>query len=206
MVPAPSTSRRALLTGLGAGLATTLAGCSASESHQSPPDDGTLITDYVAAKTRSPADRPVVAPREDDAAAAESSTTTAPLSLHVVGSEDDAEALAFAADATNVAGVRRLVAETTYTNECVLLHQSRIRECYELKLNYITRDSDGDPSVECCSVIRDADVACERDAFDHVAVFIRLPFPADEFGGYSISSGGSCNPIPERYRNESESA
>ncbi|MCD2201598.1 hypothetical protein LPA44_17180 [Halobacterium sp. KA-4] len=200
-------SRRALLTGISAGLATALAGCSASESHQSPPEDGTLVTDYITAKTRSSTEQPpIVAPRDDEEAAAdETSTTAEPLSLHVIESEEDAAALEFADDATDVAAVRRLVAETAYASESVLVYQTRISECHRLKLNYVTKDSDGQPSVEFCQVVRDATVECERDARDHVAAFVRLPFPADEYSGYSVSGGGGCNPVPERYQNESES-
>lgn len=207
MVPTSSTpSRRALLTGIGAGLATALAGCSASESHQSPPEDGTLVTDYSTAKTRSPTEQPpVVAPRDDEKAADGTSTTAEPLSLHVIESEEDAATLEFAEDASDVSAVRRLVAETAYASESVLLYQAPINECYRLKLNYVTKDTDGQPSVEFCQVVRDATTECERDARDHVAAFVRLPFPADEYNGYSVSGGGDCNPIPERYQNESES-
>jgi len=208
MVPTPSTpSRRALLTGIGAGLATALAGCSASESHQLPPEDGTLVTDYVTAKTRRPNKQPpVVAPREDDVGTNETATTVDPLSFHVIKSEADAEALEFAEEATNVAAVRRLVAETAYDSASVLFYQRRIGECYELQLNYVTRDGDGDPSVDFCKVVRDAEIECERDARDYVAAFVRLPFPADEYNGFSVSSGGSCDSVPERYQNESDAA
>jgi len=205
MVPTSSTpSRRALLTGIGAGLASALAGCSASEFHQSPPEDGTLVTDYVTANTRRPTNQPpVVAPREDDET--DETTTAEPVSLHVLDSQEDAAALEFATNATNVAAVRRLAAETAYDSASVLLYQTRIPECYELKLNYVTRDRDGQPNVEFCHVVRDATVECERDAYDHVAAFLRLPFPADEYNGYSVGGGGGCDPIPDRYRNESES-
>ncbi|WP_323677245.1 hypothetical protein [Halorubellus sp. PRR65] len=207
MVPTPSTpSRRALLAGIGAGLATALAGCSASEPHQSPPEDGTLVTDYVAAKTHSPTDRPVVAPRDDEAVGGEATTTADPLSFHVIESESAAEALEFAEDATGVAAVRRLVAETAYSDESVLLYQTRIGECYRFQLNYVAKDIDGDPRIDFCRVVRDATFDCERDARDYVAAFVRLPFPADEYSGFSVSSGGSCDPIPDRYQNESESA
>lgn len=206
MVPIPSTpSRRALLTGIGAGLATALAGCSASESHQSPPEDGTLVTDYSTAKTRSPTEQPpVVAPRDDDAAGGEATTTADPLSFHVIESESAAEALEFAADATDAAAVRRLVAETAYADESVLLYQTRIGECYRFQLNYVAKDTDGDPRIDFCRVVRDATFDCERDARNYVATFVRLPFPADEYSGFSTSSGGSCDPIPDRYQNESD--
>lgn len=210
MVPPSTTSRRALLTGVGTGLATVLAGCSGSETHQSSPDDGTLVTDYTVAMARSAGEQPpIVAPQENTDAAEsgdEDSQTPDPRSLHVVKSESDAEALAFAEDATNVAAVRRLVAETDYASESVLLRQTRIGECYRLKLNYVARDDDGgSPNVEFCQVIRDAEIDCERDAYDHVAAAVRLPFPGDEYSGFSVGGSGSCGPVPEQYRTESES-
>lgn len=203
-------SRRALLASVGTSAVTALTGCNASDTDSATPNGGTLVTDYTAAMTRSTGERPpIVAPREDsgDAGnAAETSTMPEPLSIHTIESESGAAAFEFADDATNVAAVRRLVSETAYASESVLVYQTRIGECYRLKLNYVTRDPDGDPDVDFCQVIRDAHTACERRARDHVAAFVRLPFPGSEYGGFSLGSGGSCDPIPERYRNGSESA
>jgi hypothetical protein len=204
MVPsettASETARRSFLTGV-VGIATALAGCSASETHSSPPEGGTIVTDHVTATTRSTGDRPpVVAPREDASDEnADDASTAEPITLHTVESEDDAEAFEFAEGATNVAAARRLLAETAYDSESVFVFQTRIGECYRLKLNYVTRDDDGDPNVQFCRVIRDADTACEREAFDHAAALVRLPFPGDEYNGLSAGSGGSCEPIPDRY-------
>lgn len=209
MRPPSTSSRRTLLAGVGAGLATALAGCSGSETRQSPSGDGTLVTDYTAAIARSSGDRPpIVAPRangRDAGDADEASPTPEPLSHRVIASDAEAEALEFAEGATNAAAVRRLVAETAYANESVLLYQRRIGECYGLQVNYVTRDEDGSPDVQFCRVIRDAEVACEREVRDYVAAAIRLPFPGDEYGGLSVGSGGGCDPIPERYRNGSAS-
>lgn len=200
-------SRRGLLAGVGSGLAAVLAGCSGSDSRRSPPDSGTIITGHTAVMTRSPGERPpIVAPRSStETAESDDETASDPLSSHIVESESGSEALEFAADAANVAAVRRLVAETTYASESVLLYQTGIRECYGLRLNYVARDDDGSPNLQFCRVIRDAAVDCERDAREYVAAAVRLPFPADEFNGLSIGTGGGCGRIPSRY-NGSESA
>jgi len=210
MVPsettASETARRSFLTGV-AGVAAALAGCSGSESHSSPPEGGTIVTDHVTATTRSTGDRPpVVAPREDTGGESTDGASTAePVTLHTVESEGDAEAFEFAEDATNVAAARRLLAETEYDSESVFVFQTRIGECDRLQLNYVTRDDDGDPNLQFCRVIRDAHTACEREASDHAAALVRLPFPGDEYDGLSAGSGGSCDPIPDRY-NGSDSA
>lgn len=208
MVPAPS--RRALLVGIGAGLTTALAGCSASETARPHPDDGTPVTDYTVAMTRSTGERPpVVAPREDAGGAGDAdgaSTTSEPLSLHTIESEGDAGEFEFAGDAANVAAVRRLVAETAYASESVLVYQTRIGECYRLKLDSVSRAGDGDPNVEFCRVIRDAHTACERRARDYAAAFVRLPFPASEYSGYSVGSGSGCDQVSGGSRNGSGSA
>ncbi|WP_151102545.1 MULTISPECIES: hypothetical protein [unclassified Haloarcula] len=160
--------------------------------------------------TRSPGEQPpVVAPTKDSDGTGHNentSPTPKPLSLHTVSSEDAAEALEFGVNARNVAAVRRLVAETAYSNESVLVYQTRVGECHRLKLNYITRDADEDPNLQFCRMIRDAHISCERGARDHVAAFVRLPFPADEYDGVSVGSGGGCDPVPDRYRNGSESS
>lgn len=206
MVPPPS--RRDLLAGAAAGVTAVLAGCSASETDSVPSDDGTLVTDYAAVLTRSTGEQPpVVAPREDGGGVDEgASPTPDPLSLHTIESESGAADLEFAPEATNVAAVRRLVAETAYDDESVFVYQTPIGECYRLKLNYVARDADGDPDFQFCRVIRDADTACERRTRDHAAAFVRLPFPGDEYNGYSAGGGGSCDPVPERLRNGSESS
>ncbi|WP_435115704.1 hypothetical protein [Halolamina sp. C58] len=210
MVPsettASETARRSFLTGV-VGVAAALAGCSASDSHRSPPEDGTIVTDHVTATTRAPGDQPpIVAPRDDTGGGSTDGTSTAePLSLHTVESESDAEAFEFAEDATNVAAARRLLAETAYDSESVFVFQTRVGECYRLKLNYVTRSGDGDPNLQFCRVIRDAHTACERGAFDRTAALVRLPFPGEEYDGLSAGSGGSCGPIPDRY-NGSDSA
>ncbi|KPN29368.1 hypothetical protein SY89_00081 [Halolamina pelagica] len=206
--PALHPSRRALLAGVGAGIATGLAGCSGTETNQSSPEDGTLVTDYAAAIARLSTDRPPIThgPTDGDEDGDDAASTPNPVSNRVLESEDDASELVYAEDATNVDAIRRLVTETTYDSESVFVYQRPIGECYELQVNYVTRDADGDPSVQLCRVIRDAEVDCERDVRDHVAVAVRLPFPADEYGGFSIGSGESCDPVPERYRNESDSA
>jgi len=203
---ASKTARRGFLAGV-VGVATALAGCSASESHRSPPESGTVVTDYVATTMRSAGDRPpIVAPREDTGGGStDGSSTPEPITLHTVESESDAEAVEFADDATNVAAARRLLAETAYDSESVFVFQTRVGECYRLRLNYVTRDDDGDPNLQFCRVIRDAHTACERGAFDRAATLVRLPFPGDEYSGLSAGSGGSCDPIPERYNGSDSS-
>lgn len=206
----PSPSRRTFLTGVSTCLATGLAGCSASETNESPPTDGTLVTDYTVVKARAPeAWSPIVTRSETSDSAGdtdEASSTPEPVSIHSVERESDASAIEVSDDATNAAAVRRLVAETTYTSESVLIYQTRIRECYRLEVNYVGRDADDTPDVDFCQVIRDADTACERGALDQVAAFVRLPFPGDEYSGFSAGGGGSCGNVPEQYQNESESA
>jgi hypothetical protein len=210
MVPPSTLSRRILLASVGTGLATALAGCSGSDTHQSSSDDGTLVNNHVTKIARSSSKQPpIIASRENTDSAENDEETSSPaesLTRDVIETENDAADLEFAEEATNIAAVRRLVAETAYANESVLLYQTRIRECYQLQLNYITRDDvDGDPHVEFCQVIREAEVECERNARNHVAAAVRLPFSSNEYGGFSVGSGGSCDPIPERYQNESES-
>lgn len=203
----PSTTRRALLRGVGTAAVGALAGCSASETHGSaPPDGGTLLTDYAVATTRTTGERPPVLTPREDGERADASTTADPLSLESVESESEAAAFELADGATNAAAVRRLLDETAYANESVLAYQTRVGECYRLSVSYVARDADGSPDVQFCRVVRDAHTDCERDERDHVAAFVRLPFPADDYNGLAVGSGGHCDPVPERYRNGSESA
>lgn len=207
MVHTPS--RRALLASVGSGATALLAGCGGDDSSGTITDryPGERIEEYRVAFTRSTGDRPpVVAVSADDGTDSDDQTTTPDRSLsRTLASTSDADAVEFAPDARNVAAVRRLLAETGFTDECVFLYQTTIRECYRLELNYVSRDADGDPSFDFCNVIRDADTACERESRDYVAAFVRLPFSADEVGGYSVGRGSNCDPVPGEHR-EGESA
>lgn len=202
-------SRRALLAGTGAGLAGLLAGCTSPDSRSPEPEDGVLVTGYTVERTRSQSDRPpVVNPAADpDSAGSGDRTATSPdpLGLHTVGSQRAATELEIRSEATNAAGARRLLDETSYDSESVVVYQTPVAECYRLKLNYVSRDSDGSPDLDFCQVIRDAHTACRRDARDYVAALVRLPWPGEAYDGFSVGSGGDCDPIPPAYRTGSES-
>lgn len=204
MVPTPS--RRAVLAGVGAGVAGLLAGCTTPETRNPQPEDGALVTDYTVAMTRSERDRPPVVTSEGTGDGDRTATGPDPLGLHTVRSERAARELEIRSAATNASGARRLLAETAYADESVVVYQTPIGECYSLKVNYLTRDSDGSPDLDFCRVIRDAHTACQRDATDYVAAFVRLPWPGEEYDGFSVGSGGDCGPIPPEYRTGSESA
>ena len=201
MVHAPS--RRAILASLGTGATALLAGCGGTDSTGTPTQRATPIEQYTAELTRSTGDRPPVRGLSDDrdtAGSDEATPTPEPTLSRTLASADDAAAVEFTDGATNVAAVRSLLAETAFTDECVFVYQTRVRACYRLQLNYVSRDPDGDPSFEFCTVIRDADVACERERTDYVAAFVRLPFPGEEVGGYSVGRGSSCDPVPGEHR------
>ncbi|GGN08651.1 hypothetical protein [Halarchaeum nitratireducens] len=196
MVRTPS--RRSALHATGVALAAALAGCSASDT-----DDGTergrLLGDVPHATLRTTGDRPpIVAPTDDRGEP----------SIGTVESDADAAELSYATDAlesTDVTAARRLVAETDFDHESVVVSQTAIGACYRRRLHYVALDADGDPDVQFCRVVRDAHAPCERDETDHVAALVRLPLAADEYDGYSVGSGGRCGPVPERYQNGSES-
>ncbi|GGM62415.1 hypothetical protein J2752_001519 [Halarchaeum rubridurum] len=197
MVRTPS--RRSLLHATGGALAAALAGCSARERDHGA-ERGRLLDDVPHATLRTTGARPpLVGPTDDDG----------DLSLGTVGSDADAAKLSYATDAlgaSEVAAARRLVAETAFERESILVSQTGIDACYRRRLQYVALDADGDPDVQFCRVVRDAHTPCERDERHHAAVLVRLPLAADEYGSHTVGYGGRCGPVPERYRNESESA
>jgi hypothetical protein len=210
MVHTPA--RRTLLASVGTGLTALLAGCGGSDSGSSPtgPAEATPIREVSAEMTRSSADRPPIVALPDDAAdgvnADGSASTPDRVFSQTIESASEAAALELAEEATNGDAVRRLLSETAYGTETVFAHQTQIRECYRLRLNYVSRDPDGDPDLQFCQVIRDAHTPCERETREYVAAFVRLPFPRSEFGGYSVGRGSSCDPVPPRQPNGSESS
>ncbi|MFC5369103.1 hypothetical protein [Salinirubrum litoreum] len=201
-------SRRVLLASVGTGLTTLFSGCSASEAGRTP-DGETRIREYAVEFTRSTGERPPVVAlpdTADDGVTDEASASTPDrIFSRSIGNETDAARVEFADEATNVAAVRRLLAETAFAEESVFVYQTEIQECYRLKLIDVSRDADGDPDFQFCQVIRDAQTPCEREVRDAVAAFVRLPFPG-EFGGYSIGRSSRCRPVRRAEHNGSESA
>lgn len=201
-----SPSRRRLLASLGAGVATTLAGCTSPDTDPPDDDDATRITEYTAVTARSTVDRPaVVVPTtsRDDGTAAETTPQPEPVETTAIGRRAAATELRFTPATTNVTAARRLLAETDFESESVFVYQTRISECYRLRLDAVSRSAHGDPDLDFCQVIRDAHTACEREATDYVAALVRLPVPATEYDGFSVSSGGRCDPSPEPTGSES---
>lgn len=168
----------------------------------------TPITDYTAVMACSTDERPVVvvpAPTRDSGT---DGATTPPETVDITSivRQTKAEELQFSPDTTNVVAARRLLAETAYERESVLVYQTRIGECFRLRLNQVSRDADGDPNLDFCEVIRDAHTACEREARTYVAAVVRLPFPGTEYNGFSVGGGGRCGPKPDASATRSDSS
>jgi hypothetical protein len=107
---------------------------------------------------------------------------------------------------------RRFVAETDFDAQFLFVDRGIVRQCYRRTLCYVTW-TEFELRRTYAEVYRDYDVACDTDARDRVARFVRLEGSVDprriESGGTHTQRGG-C-PIPrweldDRVRSETGTA
>ncbi|MFB9825437.1 hypothetical protein [Halobaculum roseum] len=199
MVPSELTRRRTLLGAAGALAA--LAGCSGSEG------GGDEATPTVPA--REPFDPESVPPHRSLRAATDEPLAWLPDETRTdtdgeprrrrptfVASRDRADRLRFA-DVEGVEAARSFLAETTFDSETIYLERYPVRRCYELQLCDVSW-SETDIDTQFGRVLRDADVACDPDARDSTAWFVRIPEALDPDRITSYGSGMSGSSCAER--------
>lgn len=114
-----------------------------------------------------------------------------------VSSSSDLEDVSFASDSDAAAELLSFVEATDFESSSVLLQGSEVRECYELRLRGVFREDDG-LETDYCSSLRSADVECDQESRDTVAVAIRVPFSLANASGFGSSWGSRCHrePLP----------
>ncbi len=112
-----------------------------------------------------------------------------------VSAPDDLESVSFAADGDAAADLESFASATDFESWSVLLQAREVRECTELRLRGVFRDGDG-LETDWCSSLRPADVECDRDRMDTVAVAVRVPFSLADASGYGSSWSSGCDRDP----------
>lgn len=201
----PDWSRRRALHALATSTTAVLAGCSGERSHSRQSVRGrgrTPITDYTALKVRDPDGDPIFWSGEepDDPQQARRGR------VYVTSSEEISE-LTFAPESEDAATLNAFVTSTDYEQRSVSLHSTVIPECNTLRLQSVAREPDG-YHTSFCSEPRPADVECDADRKDTVAIAIRLPFPGDDLGSSGSRWSSRCRerPYPVTPANETEVA
>lgn len=188
----PLTRRRAL-HGV-AGVLACLAGCSAENSgigasgRESTRDpNAETVTDPDAASLRVTGERPVVWREEETA---DESDRRDRFSHEFLADARAARSLSFATDADGVDEVRSFLDSTDYDAETVYVEQTTVGECFRRELCSV-RWTDTEIQTSYARRFRDADVACETDAKDTVAWFVRIPdaVDPDAIDGYGSRYG-----------------
>lgn len=214
-MPALQPSRRELLgTGLVAA-EITVAGC----SNDAPADSETeasmqRVPDPATASLRGPVDTPLVRlPTESDdtgdAGNADSGRRDAATTgdgdadseserqpLLVLAESSDVDSLEYDRDQESGNDIRSLLAATNFDEESVIVHQERVGECYERRLEYAEGNSHGF-SLQFCQVERDASIACALEREQLQATFVRVPFAYDaEPTERTVGVSSSCETQP----------
>ncbi|MFB6101739.1 MAG: hypothetical protein ABEJ73_04170 [Haloplanus sp.] len=198
----PSLTRRRALRGAAA-LVSGFAGCSgeSSPSTSYPTEStGTVAIDPKSYRLRNPETAPVVWTGERPTARPDEERPHY-RSHHFVTGVDDAASLSFA-DVPGVDGARAFLDATDYDTTTVYVEQWLVGECFAPELCHVEW-SETDIETSYTRRYRDADVACEADAKDTLAVLIRVPEVIDpgRISGYGSSLGSSsCEQRNERIR------
>lgn len=199
----PSITRRRVLQAA-AGSVAGLAGCSA-ETHSTrsptpsapgPPADA--LRNPPTVSLRNPAREPVVTgeavgitPDATEESGADEEDLRWARAL--VATEVAADSIAFA-DVEGADAGRQFLADTDFDAETVYVEQRELGECFERDLCWV-RWSEDELETAYGHRYRPADVACDADATDVVARFIRLPValdPESVRGFGSQTSSGGC--------------
>ncbi|AXG08566.1 hypothetical protein [Haloplanus rubicundus] len=198
----PSITRRRALSGAVA-LLTGFAGCSGESSSSSsyPPDptgnielnpESYTLRNSERAPTVWTGERPT--PHEDE--------ERVHRRHHLfVTSADEAAAVAFA-DVDGAADAREFLETTDYDAATVYVEQQQVGACFASDLCSV-QWSDSDIQTNYARRYRDADVRCETDDEDVLAVLIRIPeaFDPSDVSSYGSSRGsGTCERENERIR------
>ncbi|RDI69796.1 hypothetical protein [Halopelagius longus] len=191
----PLTRRRAL-HGV-AGILACLAGCSGTNngsagSHSSDAN-GEISTDADTYSLRVSGENPVVRTGSTETTDAEAADGIG-LDNAFVTDAEAADSLSFSTDGAEVEAAREFLDATDYDAETVYIEQSTVGECYRREFCYV-QWSDAEIRTSYVRRYRDADVACEPDANDTVAWFVRVPdtVDPDEIRSYASTYGsGGC--------------
>jgi hypothetical protein len=185
-------SRRDVLRAA-AGVLGGLAGCNAERS---PGPTPTPTSEPPGAPTDALTDPPLVRVRKPDSGFVVTRGDTESTDDHrdrffVVGDAETAASLSFA-PVDGAATARQFVDDTDFGAESVYVDQRAVPECYRRRLCWI-RWTSAEVETSYARVLRDADVACEADAEDFVAVLVRLPVELLDVSRFHSSSGdGPC--------------
>ncbi|WP_135821038.1 hypothetical protein [Halostella litorea] len=168
-----------------AGLLAATAGCNDIDRSAQPTTQpsGGAVGDYETVALRS--DGPIVADNRDE-------DTDGRRSVSALLRSASEDRIRFVADHERADDARAFVEDTRFDDASVFVEQSRVGECYHREVMSASR-SGNRFSVEFCEVLRDAGIACEKDASDVQATFVRLPFAFEDAPeGYSLGYGGNC--------------
>jgi hypothetical protein len=188
-----SRTRRRFLATLSTGVG-LLAGCLGGETeHTGPP--GTEVE-------AEPVDHDVVSVRTGETVAVfrqgRTETTTTQTEWRrrfgtefvATPAERDALDLADGEAGTTIAN---FLAETDFATESVMLWQSGVDECHEIRLRSVTlKDGDRDPHLDFCRARRPADVACDVEAKETVAYAVRFPIDGREINSHGSGMSSRC--------------
>jgi hypothetical protein len=198
----PSITRRRTLAGAVV-LLTGFAGCSGESSSSSsyPPEAaGNVELNPDSYTLRNPDREPTIWSGERPTPREGNDRVHRRHHLFVTNTEE-ANAVAFA-DVEGAADAREFLDATDYDAATVYVEQQQVGACFESNLCSI-QWSESDVRTSYSRRYRDADVRCETDNEDVLAILIRIPeaFDPSEVNSYGSSRGsGTCERENERLR------
>ncbi|MFB6196314.1 MAG: hypothetical protein ABEI80_09090 [Haloplanus sp.] len=200
----PDWSRRDALRAVATTGTLLAAGCSTSDTGPiDAPPPRRRVTDFESVLARNARGNPLVVPAPVDGDEAGERRQDHSLMEHLTATAD-VEEFRFRADA-GAADLASFVNATDFASQSVYLLQRSIGECYRTRLVGVYREGDG-VDAEFCRDLRPADVDCDTDTEDTVAVAIRLPFAGDDFNSIGSGWSGDCEHVATVELERGESA
>lgn len=196
-MPSISVTRRRLLTAGGVALLGGLAGCNDSthdvSSPPEQPENVELNPDAVSLR-RSDEDAPAAwyLPEDETPADATAEPSEDIRQQHqLIATPEAANRIKFA-DVDGRETAREFIDETAFDHETLYLQGTRMRECFTLRLCYVTWSAT-EIDTQYGSYYRDAEVACRTDTYDRASWLIRIPDTLNPTTVRSRGSGWSSN-------------
>jgi len=200
-------SRRRLLATAATGLGIALAGCDTTDNPPpSPGLDRRPVDDYEVERVRNADAVPLFTRGSFPTATGHADREGRPAGSYdhaYVVSAASLDELTFA-DVPEAKRLRSFAADTDFESGSVYLLTTPVGACYDVRIESITLDPDGDPSGDFCRALRPADVACGVDEYDTVGYAIRLPVAREQTSGHSGGMSSSCRRAPSRVAFDAE--
>ncbi|MFC7134870.1 MULTISPECIES: hypothetical protein [Salinibaculum] len=200
-------SRRQALRAIAAGVAVAVAGCREENrfAEETPNvEDLRPVEEYESEKVRDRDARPIFWTEEQtpQTGSGEQSRQTPYSKAEVISNAhtyvtttDELASVTFAPGNSAGDRLQAFIEATDFAERSVALLMATVAQCREFRLYDVARGPDS-YELSFCRPFRSPETTCETEAYDTVAVAVRLPFSGDGISGRGTSWHDECRAPP----------